>query len=244
LGTPNAVKFIKETCAVFNRSGKISSEWKAFAPDPRGLVGGASLGIPSLSNVRWYHEHKVCDLIFSKITWDRLEAFISRGMTAFPGIDEDDNEFMVELKRSQSNLLARVKPGRRNEADYQRLRLELAVFLHYGRPLAKWCYFLEGDYPTLPFVSEAYREIEHSLSPSAFSFQFNISAFFNPPLLDTPLQHDVLSHIAAVTPNRFEQQDLQESVRAMLTTARRYLAEHQTPGCVGYRVSRRVPPPS
>ncbi len=177
LSVPRAVKLIHDICSVFNKSGKIAAEWRAFRPPPGSLVGGRSIAIPRLSNIRWYNEHEVCSLVMEKISLGRLVEFISSGMTALPDPDDDDDDFMNDLKKTQKALILSLRPGRRDDNEFTALLLEMNVFLHYGRPLAKWCYFLEGDYPTLPHVAIAYRAIEQALSPSTPSpnfFCFNL----------------------------------------------------------------------
>ncbi len=166
LGVPRAGKFIHSICYVFNKSGKIAAEWRAYRPPPRSVIGGRTVAIPRLSNIRWYNEHEVCVLVIDIITFERLLDFISNGMSAMPDPNDDDDDFMKELKSTQKTLIRQVRPGIRDEMEFRSLRLEMTVFLHYGRPLAKWCYYLEGDYPTLPKVAAAYREIEQALSPS------------------------------------------------------------------------------
>jgi hypothetical protein len=168
LGVPRAQKLIHDLCTVFNKSGKVAAEWRAYQPAVGSLIRGRTVAIPRLSNIRWYNEHEVCALIMEVITLPRVVDFVSRGMTAMPPPNDEDDDFMSDLKKTQKALIHKLKEGLRNEIDYQAMRLELCVFLHYGRPLAKWCYFLEGDYPTLPHVSAAYREIEQALSPSTF----------------------------------------------------------------------------
>jgi len=172
LGVDRASKIIREICAVFNKSGKVSAEWRAYRPPARSLIVGKTLAIPRLSNIRWYNEHEVAALLLEEITFPRFVDFVSQGMTAMAPPNEDDDDFMADLKKTQRALISKLKPGTRNEAEFNTTLLELQVFLHYGRPLAKWCYFLEGDYPTLPFVTGAYREIEQALSPSTYRSHF------------------------------------------------------------------------
>ncbi len=219
LGVERAVKLIHTICAVMGRSAKISAEWKAYAPPPGSVIGGRTVSIDSLSNIRWYNEHEICCLLLLVITFPRFVEFVSTGMTAMPDPDpENDDDFMMELKKSQKALVAELKPGRRVEADFQKTLLQLHVLLHYGKPLAKWCYFLEGDYPTLPYVAGAYREIEQALSPN------------------TPIKVEIIALIDEIAPVN-DRAELMNSVRAMLTPARIYLAKQRLKHTAALRIA-------
>lgn len=167
-----AVKFIHSICTVFHKSGKIALEWKSYQPLDANNIGGGYWAVPTLSNIRWYNEHEVDVLLMEKITFRRMCSFISNGMSSMGDVDLDDDAWMADLKKTHAALVGLVKPGRRIEAEFQKLELELTVFLHYGRPLARWCYRLEEDSPTLPYVCAAYREIEGLLAEGSLSFTF------------------------------------------------------------------------
>lgn len=103
--------------------------------------------MPSLSNVRWYNDHEIAVFLWER--FDQFIRFIRHGLARIPNDGFDDADYVKELRALERTLYGLAVLA---EPQASILKLELLAFVEYGRPLAAACYFLEGDYPTLPYV--------------------------------------------------------------------------------------------
>jgi hypothetical protein len=75
-------------------------------------------------------------------------------------VEEDDDDYHAKLSKLDSKLKGLFP----DQDAIFKTEMELLIMVHYGRPLAEACKFLEGDYVTLPFVEHHWRKIQRTLS--------------------------------------------------------------------------------
>lgn len=146
--------------------GKV--DWATFE-----VVAGASRNNQprTRSVIRWYNDHEICAEILEDFSFEKVKRFCMRPRALSRADDEaaGEDDWADELAALDSKLVSFFP----NDDAAFKLELELSLLLHYGRPLAQACYFLEGDRPLLPYLDGHLRHCRRVLSSG--------SAFFNTP---------------------------------------------------------------
>ncbi len=140
------------------------AQWRTFD-----VVGEEfNKNIPSLSNIRWYNEHEVAEVLWN--TFEKFTRFVRIGLSNIPNDGADDADYIKELRALERRLYSLVTS---QPLQFYIMKLELLTYVTYGRPLAEACYFLEGDYPTLPHVRHYVNHCSTWLNESTYTCHLN-----------------------------------------------------------------------
>lgn len=111
-----------------------------------------------MSGVRWYNEYEIAAQLLDTFGFDLVVRFVKRQKP--PGAEEE--------AASPTGYLATLQALVPDVDHTFGLQMQMTAFKEVSEPLAKSCYFLEGNSVLLPYVAGVLRRIRTVLDPGTF----------------------------------------------------------------------------